>query len=146
MYCSRDHNYTSRLNQQYEKSTQYYETPYHLGEHETIYRKIRDRPNIIHAIMVPNTLQSDILYECHNALGHNGSTRLYHFISRHYYWKRLCQHCNTYVCSCSGCQQVALKGPQYVNLCLPIPKFQMSFISMDLVGPSEKLKTEICMH
>ena len=24
MYCSRDHNYTSRLNQQYEKSTQYF--------------------------------------------------------------------------------------------------------------------------
>ena len=26
MYCSRDHNYSSRFNQQYEKSTQYFAT------------------------------------------------------------------------------------------------------------------------
>ena len=38
-------------------------TPYHL-----------DGPNIFHSIMVPNALQPNILYECHNALGHNGST------------------------------------------------------------------------
>ena len=63
------------------------ETPYYLEKHGIMYRKIRDEPNIFHAIIVPNTLQSYILYECHNALGHNGSTRLYHFIRRHYYWK-----------------------------------------------------------
>ena len=32
-------------------------------------------------------------------------------------------------------QQVTLNEPLYINLHLPIPKFPMSFISMDLVGP-----------
>ena len=71
--------------------------PYCLDEHGITYRKKRDGPNIFHTIMVPNTLQPYILYESHNALGHNGSTRLHNFIRGHYYWKKLCQHCNKYV-------------------------------------------------
>ena len=103
-----------------------------------MYRKIRDQSNIFHANMVPYALQPYILYESHNALGHNGSTRLYHFIRMHYYWKALHQHCNKYLCSCPECQQVTLKEPQYVNLHLPIPQFVMSFISMDLLGPYQE--------
>ena len=53
------------------------ETHYYLVEHGITYRKIRDGPNAFHAIMVPNTLQPYILCECHNALEHNGSIRLY---------------------------------------------------------------------
>ena len=63
--------------------------PYHLDECGITCRKIGDRPNIFHEIMVPNALQPYNLYESHNALGHNGSTRLYHLIRRHYYWKQL---------------------------------------------------------
>ena len=85
--------------------------------------------------MVPNTLQPYVQYEIHNALGDNGFTRLYNFITRHYYWKKLCQHCNKYVGSCSECQKVTLKKPKYVNLHLPILQFLMPFISMDLLGP-----------
>ena len=57
---------------------------YYLDKHGITYGKSRDGPNIFHAIMVPNTLQPYILYESDNALGHNGSTRLYHFIRKHY--------------------------------------------------------------
>ena len=39
------------------KSTKHYKIPFYLDEHGIIYRKIRDRPNIFHTIMVPNTLQ-----------------------------------------------------------------------------------------
>ena len=49
--------------------------------------------------------------------------------------------------SSTECQQVTLKGPQYINF-----YFQMSFISMDLVGPKRETKngnqyalTVICM-
>ena len=105
-----------------------------MNENSITYRKIREGPNIFHAIMVPNTLQPFILYECHNALGHNGSTRLYHFIRRNHYWKKVCQQCNKYMHSCTECQQVTLKELQYTNLHIPIPKFLMSFISMDLIG------------
>ena len=94
-----------------------------------------DEPNIFHAIMAPNTLQPYILYECHNTLGHNGSTRFYHFIRRHHYWKKVYQYCNKYVHSCSECRQVTLKKAQYIRWHLLLPQFPMSFISMDLVGP-----------
>ena len=59
--------------------------PDYFKEHVITYKKIRDGPKTFQPIMVPNTLQPYILYECHNALGHNGSTRLYHSIRRHYY-------------------------------------------------------------
>ena len=80
-------------------------------------------------------MQPYILYEHHNALGQNSSTRLYHFIRRHYYWKKLHHHCRKYVHSCPECQQVTLKEPQYINLHLPTPQLPMSFSSMDLLGP-----------
>ena len=62
--------------------------PYYLEEYGITYRKNRDWPNIFHTFMVPNTLQPFILYKSNNALGHNGSSRLYSFIRRHYYWKK----------------------------------------------------------
>ena len=41
-----------------------------------LYRKIKGGLNIFHAITFPHMLKSYILYDSHNALGHNGSTRL----------------------------------------------------------------------
>ena len=41
--------------------------------------KIRDGSNIFHAIMLPHNLQPYILTKSHNALGNNGSTRLYNY-------------------------------------------------------------------
>ena len=83
---------------------------------------------------------------------HNGSTRLHHFIRRNYYWEKLHQNCNKYLYSCTECQQVTLKETQYIDLHLPIPKFPMSFISVDLVGPYREIEnknqyalTIICM-
>ena len=66
----------------------------HLDEHGIACRKIKDGPNIFHAVMLSQTLQPYIPYESHNALGHNGLTRLYNFIKKHYYWGKLCQHYN----------------------------------------------------
>ena len=63
--------------------------PYYLDKHSITSGKIREGLNIFHAIMVPNTLQPYILYKSHNTQGHNGSTRMYHFIRRHYYWKKI---------------------------------------------------------
>ena len=102
--------------------------------------------------MVPNTLQLYILYESHNALGYNGSTRLYNLIRRHYCWREWHQHSNKYVQSCRVGQQVTLKEPQYINSHLPVPQFPMSFISMVIRGPYHKTEkgnqhtlTVVCM-
>ena len=110
-------------------------THYYLDEHGITYRKIREGPHLFHTIMVPNTSQPYILYESHTVLGLNGSTRICNFIRRHYYWKKLHQHCNIYVQLCPQYQQVNLKEPQNINLHLPIPQFPISFISMDFPGP-----------
>ena len=73
--------------------------PYHLDEHGIIYKK-SEMDQIFPCNMVPNALQLCILYESHNALGHNDSSRLHHYIRRHCYWKMLSQHCNNYVFPC----------------------------------------------
>ena len=75
-----------------------------------------------------HTLQPYILYESHNAPGQYVSTRLYNFIRRQYYWKKLHQQCNKYVQSCPECQQVTLKEPQYINLHLLVLQFPMTFL------------------
>ena len=67
----------------------YDKTLYFLSEPGITYRKIRDGLNIFYAIMVPKNLQCFISYKCHNALRHNGPTRLYIFFKRYYYWKKL---------------------------------------------------------
>ena len=110
-------------------------TNHYLDGHGIMHRRIRDGSNIFHTIMVPRILQPYILYESSNALGQIGSTRLYYFIRRHYYWKKLHQNYNKCVHACPEWQQVTLKEAQYKYLPLPIPQFPMSFISIDILGP-----------
>ena len=64
------------------KSKYHDKTPYYFDEHGIAYRKFKDGSNIFHTVMVPQSLETIILYESYNALGHNGSTRLYNFIKR----------------------------------------------------------------
>ena len=95
--------------------------------------------------MALQTLQPYILYESHNALQNNGSTWFVDFIKRHYYWRKLYQHCNYYIRSCPECQQVTQKEPHYVDLHLSIPQFPMSFISMDVLVCTGKQQIETSM-
>ena len=41
---------------------------------------VRDHDKQFKAIVVPQGVQNDVLYEGHIGLGHNGSMRLYQFI------------------------------------------------------------------
>ena len=104
-------------------------TLYFMDLHGIVCKKKKMDKKPFIAILV-QTLQCYILYENHNALRHNGSTHLYNFIKRHYYWKRLHQHFNKYVRSCPECQQVNLKECPYIGLHLPT----LEFCSMDILG------------
>ena len=86
------------------KSEKNNKTPYYLYEYGMAYRKLWMDQIFFYTIMVPHNLQPYTLHEIHNVLGHNGSTRLHNFIERHYYWKKLHQHCNKYARICSECQ------------------------------------------
>ena len=120
------------------QSRKWDKTLYFLDEHGIIYRKIKDESNIFHSIMVPQTLEPYILYMSYNALGHNCPTCLHSIIKRHYYWRKLCQHCNRYVRSCPNFQQLTLKEPHNVDIHLPIPQFPMTCVSMDILGPYQE--------
>ena len=73
-------------------------------------------------------------------MGHNGTTQLYGYIRRFYFWQKLKQDCTKPVHQCKECQQVSLKESCYLDSNLQIPKLPMSFIAMDLL--SEYPKTE----
>ena len=49
------------------KSKKWDKTLYFSDELGIVYQKIKDRSNIFHTIMTPQTLQPCILYESHNA-------------------------------------------------------------------------------
>ena len=52
---------------------------------------------------------------CHDLMGHNGTTQLYVYIRRLYFWQKLKQDCTKYMHQCTECQQVPLKEPSYVD-------------------------------
>ena len=60
-----------------------------LDPHSAIYKKIKDHRKEFGVLIVPNTFQKYILCESHNSPGHNGTTRVYQFLKRQYYWKGL---------------------------------------------------------
>ena len=49
-----------------------------------------------------------MLYESHNTLGHNGTTSLYQFVKRQYYWKDFKESVQKFVRHCPQCQTTNL--------------------------------------
>ena len=81
---------------------------------------------------------------CHDLMGHNGTTQLYGYIRRFYFWQKLKQDCTKHVCQCKECQQASLKEPYYVDSNLCIPKLSMSFIPMELLGEYPEMEKCNC--
>ena len=89
---------------------------------------------------------------CHDLMGHNGTTHLYGYIRRFYFWQKLKQDCTKHMHQCKECQHISLKEPCYVDSNLHIPKLPMSFIAIDLLGEYLEMEngnyyalTVICM-
>ena len=72
MYCSRDYNYSSRFNQQYEKSTQPFTHVKGL-----LYKHVSDTGKQFLALVIPKSWKFTILMEAHDKLGHQGNNRTY---------------------------------------------------------------------
>ena len=71
---------------------------------EKLYMKIKDHGRDFKALIVPKTIQNYLLYESHNGLDHNGTTRLYQFLKRQYYWKGLKESAQKFVRNCPQCE------------------------------------------
>ena len=60
-----------------------------LDDSQLLYRKVPDGHNKCHAIFMPQDLRPYVLFELHNCFGHPGSTKLYNYMQRFYYWPKM---------------------------------------------------------
>ena len=104
-----------------------------LDESQLLYWKGPDGYNKCHAIFVPQDLRQCVLFELHNCFGHPGSTKLYNYMQRFYYWPKMSTDCAKHVWSCEQCQQVNLKPHNFLHLSTAIPQAPMEMIAMDLI-------------
>ena len=104
-----------------------------LDDSKLLYRRVPDGRNECHAIFVPEDLRPYMLFELHNCFGHSGSTKLYNYMRRFYYWPKMSQDCAKHVRSCEQCQQVNLKPHKFLQLSTAIPQAPMEMIAMDLI-------------
>ncbi|POM68506.1 LOW QUALITY PROTEIN: Reverse transcriptase [Phytophthora palmivora] len=55
-------------------------------------------------LVVPETLQNDLVHHYHTSLGHQGIGRTYHKIRAHFHWRGLYQSVQRYVGQCIDCE------------------------------------------
>jgi transposase InsO family protein len=96
-------------------------------------------PDCFEALVVPKPLRAHILYYAHDTLGHNGTTRTYHFIKRFFFWPGLRPAVDKHIRGCLKCRRRNLQAQKYAPLHLPVPSMPLEFISMDLIGPFEPI-------
>ena len=95
---------------------------YFLSTDSVLYCCVREGSQGFEVIVVPKKLYQLVLTMYHDLLGHNGTTQLYRYIRRFYFWQKLKQDSAKHVHQCRECQQVSLKEPHYVDSNLHIPK------------------------
>ena len=114
---------------------------YFMNTDSVLYCYVREG---FEAIVVPKKLYQIVLIMYHDLMGHNGTTQLYRYIGRFYFWQKLKQECTKHVHQCKEYQQVSLKESYYVDFDLQIPKLAMSFIAMDLLGEYSQAENGNC--
>ncbi|SCV73813.1 BQ2448_6243 [Microbotryum intermedium] len=85
-------------------------------------------------------LREDILHDSHNALGHFGSRKTFHHLSRTFFWPRMRSSCDAYVLTCDVCQhtKAGTTGAVGTSHGLSVPNEPMKEVALDFVGPLPK--------
>ena len=78
-----------------------------------------------------------MLDESHNSLCYNGTTRLYQFLKRQYYWKGLKESVQNFSYIVHNVKQPIYKHQIMCNFYLKILQSLMDFLSIDLTDPFE---------
>ena len=92
-----------------------------------------------HRLCVPDVgeLKKEIMEEAHSSTYamHLGSTKLYHTLREHYWWRGMKKDVAEFVSICLICQQVKAKHQRPAGLLqsLPIPQWKWERITMDFV-------------
>ncbi|SCV70790.1 BQ2448_3552 [Microbotryum intermedium] len=85
-------------------------------------------------------LREDILHDAHDALGHFGSRKTFHHLSRTFFWPRMRSSCDAYVLTCDVCQRTkaGTTGAVGTSHGLSVPNEPMKEVALDFVGPLPK--------
>ena len=85
-----------------QKSTQPHKplpNTYFLNTDDVLYHCVREGSQGFEAVVLPKKLYQLVLTMCHDLMGHNGTTQLYWYIRRFYFWEKLKQDCTKHVVS-----------------------------------------------
>jgi len=91
-----------------------------------------------HRLVVPESLQVDIMSEVHNTItkvAHSGYTKTYNQIATIYYWPRMSRDIKKYVGTCNICQKTKPRRHAPVRVLQPIliPSQPFEVVSMDFI-------------
>ena len=92
-----------------------------------------------HRLCVPDSedLKKEIMEEAHSSAYamHPGSTKMYHTLKQHYWWKGMKREIAEFVSRCLTCQQVKAEHQRPAGLLqsLPIPQWKWENIAMNFV-------------
>ena len=92
-----------------------------------------------HMLCVPNVreLKKEIMEEAHSStyVMHPGSTKMYHTLREHYWWRGMKKDFPQFVSRCLICQQVKAEHQRPAGLLqsVPIPQWKWEKITMDFV-------------
>jgi hypothetical protein len=91
-----------------------------------------------HWLVVPESLQVDIMSEVHNTItkaAHGGYTKTYNQIATIYYWPRMSRDIKQYVWTCDICQKTKPRRHAPVGMLqpIPIPSQPFEVVSMDFI-------------
>ncbi|XP_069980180.1 uncharacterized protein [Penaeus vannamei] len=102
-----------------------------------------DTSKIVHQIVIPKPLRTDVLNIAHDISGHLGVNKSYHKILAHFYWPKIKRDVGYYCQSCHICQVKGKPGDgikPYPLQPIPVLTEPFSKIVIDCVGPLPKTK------
>ena len=106
---------------------------YFLDERNILCREHREQGKVFQVICLPKRLIPLVLDQSHNLLGHNGSPRMYLYISRMFYWPSMHKEILDYCKRCVPCRQMNLRHQAYPPLHLYIPNMPLQLVALDLI-------------
>lgn len=101
-----------------------------------VYRKLKDKSKTL--FYVPQSMESKVLFNCHDSLGHLGIDKTLEYISRVYWFPNLQSKIKNYIQNCIKC--ISYSAKKFEGTLHNVPKGDKPFLTLhiDHYGPLEK--------
>ncbi len=106
---------------------------YYINADGILYRQFSAGDHIKYRLVIPKSLQSDVLYEYHDSklAGHSGIARTLTKIGEKYWWYGMNTSVKNYIAHCLECQQ---KKPRHTDVVVPGVKRDVVPIAFHTIG------------